>query len=86
MVGLSFLVCVGGVAVSLSVVAVSVGGCRRVVVCQRFCAAGAVLIPPHRFIFSWENLHLLPDVQPPLLKKKLQGASRVGPRRLSRDW
>jgi len=72
-VGLSFLVCEGGVAVSLSVVAVSVGGCRRAVVCQRFCAAGAVLIPPHWFICSCENLQLLPILQPALVKKNEQG-------------
>ena len=71
-VGISHLFCVGVVAVLQSFVVVSVCGCRRSVVCQRFCAAGAVLFPPQRFIFSCENLQLLPLLQPPLLRKNLQ--------------
>ena len=72
MVGFSLLLCVSGVVVSLSFVVVFVGVRRRFVVCQRFCAAGAVLFPPQRFIFSCENLQLLPLLQPPLLRKNLQ--------------
>ena len=78
MVGISLLICVGGVAVSLSFVVVSVGGCRRSVVCQRVCAAGAVLFPPHRFIFSCENLQNVPLLQPPLVKKNVQAGSLDG--------
>ena len=78
MVGISLLICVGGVAVSLSMVVVSVGGCRRSVVCQRFCAAGAVLFPPHWFIFSCEKLQLLPLEQPALVEKNLQAGGLDG--------
>ena len=75
---------VSGVVVSPSFVVISVGVCWCFVVFLRFCAAGAVLFPPHRFIFLCVLVHLSPILQPPGELKNLQKSAVTGRLRESR--